>query len=281
MTVEYVKNILIRTKEKGKIQNSYIIYGGDRNKREEIALFLSGILNCEKEVFCEKCEICKKIKNKIHPDVKWIYPEKSVLSIDEVRTVKEDIFIKPYYNKYKIYIFEVEYIKEEAASSFLKIIEEPPLYGVIIILCPNINFLLPTIISRCYKIYLNYVLPEYKEIFEKNEEEFIEFIRLIKDKKFSDFFKKVDLFCKSKTREEIETWIESILFYLRDFSFHNLNFSENFLINKNFEKKIEDIFIDLRLMEKLWEIKQRIKYNINTKLAIENLIFQTLIKGQM
>ncbi|MCM8804469.1 MAG: hypothetical protein NC833_04370 [Candidatus Omnitrophica bacterium] len=276
MRIDSIKSIILKTKEKNKIQNSYIIYGGDRKKREEIALFLSGILNCENGIFCEKCESCEKIKNNTHPDIRWIFPEKSILSIDEVKTVKEDIFIKPYYNKYKIYIFQVEYIKEEAASSFLKIIEEPPFYGIIIIICPNINFLLPTIISRCSKIYLNYTLPEYKEEFEKYKEEFVEFIKLTEDKKFSDFFKKIDLFCKNRKREEIETWIESILFYIRDSFFYNLSFSKEFLINKNFEKKI-DISIDINLMEKLWEVKQRIKYNINTKLAIENLIFQIIL----
>ncbi len=273
MKVEEIERILLKAKEKGKIQNSYIIYGGSKKEREEVSLFLCGILNCEKEVFCGECETCRKIKNKTHPDIKWIIPERSVLSINEVREVKDDIFIKPYYNKFKIYIFEIEYIKEEAASSFLKIMEEPPFYGIILILSPNINFLLPTIISRCAKIYINYKLPEYEKKFEENIEEFLKFIKLAENRNFIEFFKNIDTFCKNKEREEIENWIQSILFYMRDLYFQNLNFPENFLINKNFDKK-EEINPGIQILEKVWEIKNRIRYNINTKLAIENLIFQ-------
>ena len=278
MKIEDIKKILLRAKERNKIQNSYIIYGGREEERKDIAIFLSGVLNCEKN-FCKECEICRRIITNTHPDLKFIVPEKNILSINEVREVKNDIFTKPYYNRYKIYIFEIEYIKEEASSAFLKIIEEPPEYGILIILTPNINFLLPTIISRCSKIYINYNIPRHKEEFEKNRKEFIEFIELIRNKKFWDFFKKVDTFCKGKEREEIENWIESIIFFLRDFFFYNKNFPKELLINKNFQM-VENIKeIDIQIMEKIWEIKQRIKYNVNLKLAIETLLFLFYIKN--
>jgi DNA polymerase-3 subunit delta' len=272
MKLEDTKKILLKAKDKDKIQNSYIIYGGREEERREVAIFFSGILNCDKN-FCKKCEICKKIITHTHPDLRFIVPEKNILSIDEVREVKNDIFTKPYYNKYKIYIFEIEYIKEEAGSAFLKIIEEPPEYGIIIILTPNINFLLPTVTSRCSKIYINYTIPKYKEEFNKNKEELIEFIELLKNKKFWEFFKKVDAFCKNKEREEIEGWIESIIFFLRDSFFYNHRFPLELLIYKNFG--INEIMgeIDIQNMEKIWEIKQRVKYNINLKLALENLLF--------
>jgi len=159
--------------------------------RNEVALFLSGILNCSEGTFCKKCEICRKIEDKTHPDVKWIIPEKNILSIDAVRNVKDNIILKPFSGEYKIYIFQVEYLKEEASSAFLKIIEEPPEYGVFIILCPNINFLLPTITSRCFKIYINYELPELNEKNRKKIEEFIELLNYVKEGNFFKFFKKV------------------------------------------------------------------------------------------
>ena len=272
MKIEDIRKILLRAKEKNKIQNSFIIYGGREEERKDVAIFLTGILNCDKN-FCKECEICRRIITNTYPDLKLIIPEKNILSIDEVRGIKSDIFIKPYYNKYKVYIVQVEYIKEEASSAFLKIIEEPPEYGIIMILTPNINFLLPTIISRCSRIYINYNLPKYKEEFEKNKREFLEFVELIRNKKFWEFFKKIDTFCKNKEREEIEIWIESIMFFIRDFLFYNKHFTEKFLIDKNF-KTLENIGeINIQHMEKILEIKQRIKYNVNVKLAIETLLF--------
>ncbi|MCM8818987.1 MAG: hypothetical protein NC915_05895 [Candidatus Omnitrophica bacterium] len=276
MKIEEVKTYLLKAKDKNKIQNNYIIYGGDKNQREEIALFLSGILNCENEKFCEKCDVCKKIVKKIHPDIRWIIPEKSILSIDEVREVKKDIFIKPYFGKYKIYIFEITYIKEESSSAFLKVLEEPPEYGIILILCPNINFLLPTIISRCFKIYLNYKIPEYVEEIEKTVRDFFELVDFVRNKKFFEFFHKIDLLCKNKEREEIENWIENILFFLRDSLFSKMNFPEKFLINKN-SKKEKFEFNEISLLEKIWNIKQKIRYNINTKIAVENVVFQIFL----
>lgn len=276
MKIEEAKNLLLKAKEKNRMHNSYIIYGGSRKGREDVALFLSGILNCEVGNFCKKCEICKRIENRTHPDIKWIIPEKSVLSIEEVRELKNEIFVKPYYNKYKIYIFEVEYVKEEASSAFLKILEEPPEYGIILLLSPNINFFLPTIISRCFKIYINYILPEYEDEFEKSKEEFFEFFKLVENRDFFEFFKKVDSFCKSKEREDVERWMENIYFFIRDSFLYELALDKKFLINKNFGGNEEIKIYDLNLMEKIWEIKQRVKYNINLRIAVENLVFQFL-----
>ncbi len=277
MKTEEIKNLLIKLKRKNRIQNSYIVYGGDTKLRNEIALFLSGILNCSEDFFCGKCDNCIRIKSNIHPDIKWIIPEKNILSIDEVRNLKNDIFIKPYFGRYKIYIFQVEYLKEEASSAFLKVIEEPPEYGIIIILCPNINFLLPTITSRCFKIYINYQLPELNEEGIKNIDEFLELLNFLKNKDFLNFFKAVDIINKRDEREKIEKWFEDVLIFMRENFLFYKNFRSEFFISKNF--KPSEIFsnIEPELIEKTWEIKQRIKYNINLKLAIENLIFQTYL----
>ncbi|MCS7181279.1 MAG: hypothetical protein NZ891_08045, partial [bacterium] len=215
-----------------------------------------------------------KIEKRTHPDIKWIVPENNILSIDEVRNVKNDIFIKPYFQRYKIYIFQIEYVKEEAGSAFLKVLEEPPEYGIIIILCPNINFLLPTVISRCFKIYINYELPEINKDDFKNIEEFLELLNLVKIENFFEFFKKVDLLNKREERGKIEKWFESVLFYLRDAFLSERKFPLHFFINKDFIRDESFNSLDIQLIEKIWEVKQRIKYNINLKLAIENLIFQ-------
>ncbi|MCM8771606.1 MAG: hypothetical protein NC922_00795 [Candidatus Omnitrophica bacterium] len=278
MKTEEIKKFFLKSKEKNRIFNAYIIYGGNKKEREEIALFFAGVLNCKNENYCESCENCKKIKNKSHPDIRWVIPEKSILSIDDVREIKKDLFIQPYSGKYKIYIFQIEYIKEEASSAFLKILEEPPPYGILILLVPNINFLLPTIISRCFKIYLNYKLPDYNKEMEKAKEEFWELIKDVENKNFFDFFKKIDFMSKNKEREEVEKWIEDILYYIRDLFLQLNNFPQSFLIDKNLKNEKHWTF-EISLIEKIWNIKQRIRYNINVKLALENIVFQVILNS--
>ena len=63
--------------------------------------------------------------------------------------------IKPYSSPYKIYIVpDAEKMTEAAQNALLKTIEEPPAYGVVILLTTNMNALLPTIQSRCLKLEL-------------------------------------------------------------------------------------------------------------------------------
>ena len=64
--------------------------------------------------------------------------------------MNNDIEIKQYSGKYKIYIIdEAEKMTQQAQNALLKTIEEPPAYGIIILLTSNIDILLPTIRSRC------------------------------------------------------------------------------------------------------------------------------------
>lgn len=63
----------------------------------------------------------------------------STIAIDEVREqINNDILIKPYSSKYKIYIVdEAEKLTVQAQNALLKTIEEPPAYGIIMLLTNN------------------------------------------------------------------------------------------------------------------------------------------------
>ncbi len=71
--------------------------------------------------------------------------------MDDIRDkIRDDVAIKPYESKYKIYIIpEGEKMNQAAQNALLKTLEEPPSYIIIIILTNNLNAFLPTIISRC------------------------------------------------------------------------------------------------------------------------------------
>ncbi|MBO4889201.1 MAG: hypothetical protein J5589_12950 [Firmicutes bacterium] len=99
-----------------------------------------------------------------HPDVKKIrpLPERKSISKEQIQTdLVGDIDIRPYRSRYKVYIIEeADKLTIEAQNTMLKTIEEPPSYGVILLLAERASSFLPTIISRCVKISLQPLSPD-------------------------------------------------------------------------------------------------------------------------
>jgi hypothetical protein len=271
MDVKAIQRFLIKTHEKNKIASAYIVYGGEKKERDEISIFLSMLLNCKKCPPCGRCEVCLQIKKKVHPDTKWILPSKNILSIDDVRWVKEDIYLTPYSGERKIYIFDIEYMKEESANALLKILEEPPPYGILIIQSSSINFFLPTILSRCQKLRLNYGIPENE--YREAQGEFMEMSMLLKKRRYYEFFKQVDAFVKDKEREEIDDWLSKIVISYRNAYFKKTGIIYDIPASGEEEGKMlvekEDVFLDV--IEKILELKEQVRYNINLKLGLDNL----------
>ena len=103
-------------------------------------------------VGCGECHFCKQLASDNNPDFIRITHEKPAsIGVEDVREqLVEDIQIKPYNGKYKVYIIdEAEKMTVQAQNAILKTIEEPPAYSVIIFLTNNVEIFLPTIVSRC------------------------------------------------------------------------------------------------------------------------------------
>ena len=100
---------------------------------------------------CKECVSCRQMESGNQPDVIWVSREKTSLGVDEIREqLCNTMDIKPFSSPYKIYIVpEAEKMTEAAQNALLKTIEEPPEYGVVILMTSNITALLPTIQSRC------------------------------------------------------------------------------------------------------------------------------------
>lgn len=145
--------------EKGKVSHAYILNGEKGVGKKLIAGVVSKTLQCEAGGTdpCEKCHSCKQVESNNQPDIIWVSHEKpNVISVDEIRQqVNNDIVVKPYSSKYKIYIIsDAQLLNPQAQNALLKTIEEPPEYAIIMLLTNNIDKLLPTILSRC--IVLNF-----------------------------------------------------------------------------------------------------------------------------
>lgn len=155
-----------------KVSHAYIFEGPNGSGKNMLARAFAKALECEAGYgdACDMCRSCHQMDTGNQPDVKWLIHEKpATISVDDVRTqINSDIVIKPYSSKYKLYIVdEAEKMNEQAQNALLKTIEEPPEYGIIMLLTNNLESLLPTILSRCIVFHLkpvdNYKIVEYLE----------------------------------------------------------------------------------------------------------------------
>jgi len=148
----------------GKISHAYIIEGEEDAGKEFITNIFAKAIQCESRKTengfieaCNECHSCIQAKSHSHPDIITVTHEKpATISVDDIRQqVRDDVIIKPYQSKHKIYIIpEGEKMNAAAQNALLKTLEEPPAYVIIFILTSNINAFLQTIISRCVVLSL-------------------------------------------------------------------------------------------------------------------------------
>lgn len=153
-----------------KVSHSYIISGEDGLGKLMLAEAFAKTLQCEegKITACGKCHSCIQADTNNQPDIIHVTHEKpNSIGVDDVRQqLVDDIVIKPYSSRYKVYIIdEAEKLTVQAQNAILKTIEEPPVYAVIIFLTNNTGVFLPTILSRCVMLNLkpvkNQLIIEY------------------------------------------------------------------------------------------------------------------------
>ncbi len=143
--------------ELNKVSHAYILSGDKGCGKKTIASAFAKTLQCYegKTTACNACTSCRQSDSGNQPDIKWITHEKPAsIGVDDVREqLVGDIQIKPYSSRYKIYIIdEAEKLTPQAQNAILKTIEEPPAYGIIMLLTANADLFLPTILSRCIRL---------------------------------------------------------------------------------------------------------------------------------
>lgn len=142
-----------------KVHHAYILSGPKHSGKMMMAEAFAKMLQCENKEMapCGTCHSCKQAESKNQPDIIYIQHEKpNVIQVDDIREqINADIAIKPYSSPYKIYIVdEAEKMNVQAQNALLKTIEEPPAYGIIILLTTNADSFLQTILSRCIRLDL-------------------------------------------------------------------------------------------------------------------------------
>ena len=159
--IEHLQNAI----EMDKVSHAYIINGPDKSGKMMLAEAFAMTVQCEQggRDACLECHSCKQALGRNQPDIIYVSHEKpNTISVDDIRTqVNNDIVIKLYSSRHKIYIIdEAEKMNVQAQNALLKTIEEPPAYAIILLLTTNADNFLPTILSRCVSLNIKAVPDE-------------------------------------------------------------------------------------------------------------------------
>ena len=300
------------------VSHAYILNGERGSGKRLLANLFAMSLQCQNRAedgeACGKCQSCKQALHGNQPDIVRVSHEKpTTISVDDIRTqVNNDIVIKPYSSKYKIYIIpEADLMSAQAQNALLKTIEEPPEYAVIMLLTENAEALLPTIRSRCVMMKLRNIkdqlvkkylmeqmeIPDYKadvcvafaqgnmgkaimlatsEYFNEIKEEVVHLLRNIDEMNVSEL---MDAVKKCMTyKMEINDYLDMIAIWYRDVLIYKATKNVDRVV---FSDQLR--YIKARASKSSYEgienilnaiekAKARLKANVNFELTMELLL---------
>lgn len=156
-------------------RHAYILSGYEHLGKTLLATTFAKALLCPSPIApgvpCQACSTCRRIDRGTHPDVSrydvaWQASNSErpgagknlSLTIDTVRALSANLSLRPVETPYRVVIVDdVETMQEAAQEAFLKSLEEPPPYAVVLLLTDDAELLLDTIRSRASTIQLQSV----------------------------------------------------------------------------------------------------------------------------
>ncbi len=151
-------------------RHAYILSGFEHLGKTTLATLFAQSLLCQQPVSpgvpCLECSACRRVARGTHPDCSLWDLERQVktaeksttsrnltLNIQTIREITSSIAMRPMESRYRIVIVDdVETMQETAQEAFLKTLEEPPAYAVILLLTTDADLLLDTIRSRAMTV---------------------------------------------------------------------------------------------------------------------------------
>ncbi len=311
------KQILQRLLGNGRVSATLIFAGPDGVGKRQFALTFAKAANCQKAVgnsfatdSCDVCLTCRRIDEGTYGDVTTIQPDGQFIKIAQTRALAEEVYYRPREGRQRFFIIdEAERLRDEAANSLLKTLEEPPPTSTLILLTSRPNSLLQTIRSRSQRLNFvplttaemesflteNYPRPAADtallarvtegrigqatafdlSVYRQERRTLIELLELLASGKDRVRLLKAAEYIGKKERDEFEKELDLMMSLLRDVFLLASGSSQNEIVNVDVADKLEQLAGKIGLArsigwsEKISEVRRNLRVNINRPVAME------------
>ncbi|WP_127131055.1 DNA polymerase III subunit gamma/tau [Pseudoflavitalea rhizosphaerae] len=161
-----------------QLAHAFLFCGPRGVGKTTCARILAKTINCERPgedgEACNVCHSCVSFNEGTSLNIHEL-DAASNNSVDDIRTLVEQVRFAPQAGTYKVYIIdEVHMLSSSAFNAFLKTLEEPPPYAIFILATTEKHKILPTILSRCQifdfkRITTNDTVDHLEQICNKEE----------------------------------------------------------------------------------------------------------------
>jgi DNA polymerase III subunit gamma/tau len=175
---DHITTTLKNAIRNNQLAHAFLFCGPRGVGKTTCARILAKTINCENRTAdgeaCNVCNSCVSFNEGTSLNIHEL-DAASNNSVDDIRTLVDQVRFAPQAGKYKVYIIdEVHMLSSSAFNAFLKTLEEPPPYAIFILATTEKHKILPTILSRCQifdfkRITLNDTVHHLKEICEKED----------------------------------------------------------------------------------------------------------------
>jgi len=148
-----ITNTLKNAIRHNQLAQAFLFCGPRGVGKTTCARILAKTINCENlsatGEACDQCQSCSSFNENSSFNI-YELDGASNNSVDDIRTLVDQVRIPPQMGKYKVYIIdEVHMLSASAFNAFLKTLEEPPPYAKFILATTEKHQIIPTILSRC------------------------------------------------------------------------------------------------------------------------------------
>lgn len=310
-----VKYWLQKALKQNRLPGALIFSGPSGVGKQRFAIEFAKSLNCLNVDAdfnsCDSCSSCHRISMGEFSDTRTIAPEGQFIKVDQVRTVTDEVYYRPFEGKYRVYIFEMaEKMREQAANALLKTLEEPPSTSILILITTSPDSLLPTILSRTIKLqfaplsesilksYLiaNYPRPEIEQNllvkvaqgsigralsidiaeYIQRRQECLDMLTIIATKNHPALLIKIAESLGKKERADFDKYLEIMFILLQDLTHLQISPTVE-IINFDITNKLSDLATKsplnffTKLACRFMELERELVRNINRQMTLENI----------
>ncbi len=150
---QHITTTLKNAIKNNQLAHAFLFCGPRGVGKTTCARILAKTINCENlqpdGEACNQCNSCKSFNEGTSLNIHEL-DAASNNSVEDIRTLVEQVRFMPQAGKYKVYIVdEVHMLSASAFNAFLKTLEEPPPYAIFILATTEKHKIIPTILSRC------------------------------------------------------------------------------------------------------------------------------------